>query len=145
MSRTRGQLPVDLDQPFWGPGWTPVAATDFHAAARRALAGTAWIADGNYGGSVAEILLKHAELTIWLDLPLRTCLPRLIRRSIRRAVTGESCSREAGRPSGTSSRATRFYGGGRPIITGTAAAGNNTFTHSRPASCRSRASVVPQP
>lgn len=80
---------VDLDQLFWGPGWTPVTATDFHAAARQALAGAAWIADGNYGGSIAEILLKRAELTIWLDLPLRTCLPRLIRRSIRRAVTGE--------------------------------------------------------
>lgn len=80
---------VDLDDLFWGPQWTPVGAFDFHDAVRHALAARAWIADGNYGGDVAEILLERAELTIWLDLPLRTCLPRLIRRSIRRAATGQ--------------------------------------------------------
>ncbi|MEU8263083.1 adenylate kinase [Micromonospora sp. NPDC048999] len=80
---------VDLDALFWAPNWTPVDTPDFHTAVRHALAAQAWVADGNYGGDVAESLLERADLAVWLDLPLRTCLPRLIRRSLRRAATGQ--------------------------------------------------------
>lgn len=80
---------IDLDDLFWAPNWTPADTADFHTAVRHALTAPAWIADGNYGGDVAEILLERADLAIWLDLPLRTCLPRLIRRSIQRAATGQ--------------------------------------------------------
>lgn len=78
---------LDLDALFWGPNWTPVPTSDFHARVRESLTADAWIADGNYGGEVAEMMVKRAELIIWLDLPLRVCLPRLVRRSIRRAAT----------------------------------------------------------
>ncbi|MET8183933.1 hypothetical protein [Streptomyces sp. NPDC005336] len=78
---------LDLDELFWGPNWTPVDPPVFHSHVRGALAADTWIADGNYGGEVGEILLARAELAIWLDLPLRICLPRLIRRSLRRAST----------------------------------------------------------
>jgi hypothetical protein len=61
----------------------------FHTRVRDALAAEAWIAEGNFGGAVAETLLARAELVIWLDLPLRVCLPRLVVRSVRRAATGE--------------------------------------------------------
>jgi adenylate kinase family enzyme len=78
---------LDLDELFWGPNWTPVDTPVFHTRVRDALAADSWIADGNYGGEAAEILLARAELAIWLDLPLRICLPRLIRRSLRRAAS----------------------------------------------------------
>lgn len=81
---------LDLDELFWGPNWTPVETSVFHTGVRDALAAQAWVAEGNYGGEVAEMLLDRAELAIWLDLPLRICVPRLIRRSIRRAATGEN-------------------------------------------------------
>ncbi|WP_329142987.1 hypothetical protein OIU91_04665 [Streptomyces sp. NBC_01456] len=68
---------IDLDELFWGPNWTPLDTPIFHKGVRDRLAGPAWIADGNYGGEVAEILLDRAELVLWLDLPLRVCLPRL--------------------------------------------------------------------
>lgn len=80
---------LDLDELFWGPDWTPVSPPVFQAGVDGALAANAWIADGNYGGEVGEMLLARAELVIWLDLPLRICLPRLIRRSVRRAGTRE--------------------------------------------------------
>ncbi|GAA1898960.1 hypothetical protein GCM10009716_05980 [Streptomyces sodiiphilus] len=80
---------LDLDALFWTPNWTPAPAAAFRTRVRQALAQEEWIADGNYGGDIAEILLHRAELTIWLDLPLRICLPRLVRRSLRRAATGE--------------------------------------------------------
>lgn len=82
------ELPhLDLDELFWGPRWTPVGPELFHTRVRDALAADIWIADGNYGGEVGETLLARAELVIWLDLPLRICLPRLIHRSLRRAST----------------------------------------------------------
>jgi len=80
---------VDLDELFWGPDWTPLDTLVFHKGVRERLAGPAWIADGNYGGEVAELLLARTQLVLWLDLPLRTCLPRLVNRSLRRAATGE--------------------------------------------------------
>ena len=80
---------IDLDDLFWAPNWTPVDTADFYTAVRHALDAPVWVADGNYGGDVAEILLERADLAVWLDLPLRTCLPRLIRRSIGRAATGQ--------------------------------------------------------
>ena len=79
---------VDLDDLFWEPGWTPAPPGRFLTRLEEALQGDEWIADGNYGGQAAEILLSRAELVLWLDLPLWTCLPRLISRSIRRAATG---------------------------------------------------------
>ncbi|SEE26868.1 Adenylate kinase [Streptomyces sp. 2224.1] len=80
---------LNLDNLFWGAGWTPVDPMTFQNRAREVLCTETWIADGNYGGPVGEILLGHAELAIWLDLPLRTCLPRLLKRSFRRAARGE--------------------------------------------------------
>ncbi|MER7149656.1 hypothetical protein [Streptomyces lydicus] len=80
---------LDLDDLFWGACWTPVAPTTFQRRLRDALTTETWIADGNYGGPAGEVLLQHAELAIWLDLPLRTCLPRLLKRSFRRAAYGE--------------------------------------------------------
>lgn len=80
---------LDLDNLFWGAGWTPVDPVIFQNRARDVLCAETWIADGNYGGPVGEMLLGHAELAIWLDLPLRTCLPRLLKRSFRRAARGE--------------------------------------------------------
>lgn len=80
---------LDLDELFWGPDWTPLDTRVFHAGVHDALAADVWIADGNYGGEVAETLLGRAELAIWLDLSLRICLLRLLNRSVRRAGTGQ--------------------------------------------------------
>ncbi|MEK2477783.1 hypothetical protein [Streptomyces noursei] len=80
---------LDLDNLFWGAGWTPFDTKTFQNRVRDALGSEIWIADGNYSGAVGEMLLGHAEMAIWLDLPLRTCLPRLLKRSFRRAARGE--------------------------------------------------------
>ncbi|MGV4927643.1 hypothetical protein [Streptomyces sp. BHT-5-2] len=80
---------LDLDNLFWGAGWTPIDTMTFQNRVRDALGAETWIADGNYTGPVGEMLLGHTELAIWLDLPLRTCLPRLLKRSFRRAALGE--------------------------------------------------------
>lgn len=80
---------LDLDELFWEPGWTPAPPELFQSRLADALSADEWIADGNYGGQAAELLTARAELVIWMDMPLRVCLPRLLIRSVKRAASGE--------------------------------------------------------
>jgi adenylate kinase family enzyme len=80
---------VELDALHWGPGWSEPSAEDFRERVREALAGDAWVADGAYHGKLGDLVLKRAELVVWLDPPLPTVLRRLGSRTIRRVRTGE--------------------------------------------------------
>jgi adenylate kinase family enzyme len=74
---------VELDALFWEPGWTSAPRDRFRARVAAALAGDAWIVDGNY--SVArDVAWARADTVIWLDYPLPFILARLLRRILRR-------------------------------------------------------------
>jgi adenylate kinase family enzyme len=88
LSRRLGISRIELDALNWGPGWTPVDVETFRARVREAVAAEAWVSDGNYA-AVRPLVLERADTVVWLDLPLRTCLSRVIRRTARRARTGE--------------------------------------------------------
>jgi adenylate kinase family enzyme len=79
---------VELDALYWEPGWRPAPAEVFRARVAEALAGSAWVVDGNYG-TVRDIVWRRAELLVWLDYPLPLVLWRLLRRTLRRALTRE--------------------------------------------------------
>lgn len=79
---------VELDALYWGPGWKPVAAGEFRARVAGAVAGNDRISDGNYA-PVRDLIWPRATTFVWLNLPLRVVLVRGIRRSLRRAWTGE--------------------------------------------------------
>ncbi|HET6624501.1 MAG TPA: hypothetical protein VFG70_08215, partial [Gaiellaceae bacterium] len=42
-----------------------------------------------YREKLGDLVLEGADLVVWLDLPLRVWLPRLLRRTARRIVTRE--------------------------------------------------------
>lgn len=48
------------------------------------LAADGWVADGNYHSKLGDLVLERAEVVVWLDLPLRTCLRRVLRRTVAR-------------------------------------------------------------
>ena len=75
---------VELDALHWGPNWTPCPDDEFRARVEAAIAGGAWVVDGDYTGKLGELVLERAELVVWLDLPLRVTLPRLWSRTRRR-------------------------------------------------------------
>lgn len=75
---------VELDALYWEPDRTPAPADRFRARTEAALAGAGWTVDGNYG-TVRDLVWSRAETIVWLDLPLRTVLWRLARRTWRRA------------------------------------------------------------
>jgi len=79
---------VELDALYWGPNWSGLDPGTFQDRVREATAGDAWVCDGNYS-AVRSIVLGRADTVIWLDLPLRTCLARMLGRTARRIRSGE--------------------------------------------------------
>lgn len=45
--------------------------------------------DGNYRQKLGHLVIARAELVVWLDLPLHVFFPRLVRRTLTRAVRRE--------------------------------------------------------
>jgi adenylate kinase family enzyme len=80
---------VELDALYWLPGWQGREPEEFRAVLARELpADGAWVAAGNYM-TYHDTFWPGADTGIWLDLPLRITLPRLVRRA-----WGRSRSRE---------------------------------------------------
>jgi adenylate kinase family enzyme len=77
---------VELDAIDHGPNWTSPPVEEFRERIVAATDGPAWVTDGNYVNQTAEVLWHRADLIVWLDLPLRVVVPRLVRRSTSRIV-----------------------------------------------------------
>jgi adenylate kinase family enzyme len=79
---------IELDAIWWGANWTHLDAETFARRVDTATAADAWVCDGNFS-AVRPIVLERADTVVWLDLPLRTCLARILRRTARRIRSGE--------------------------------------------------------
>jgi adenylate kinase family enzyme len=93
-------LPViHLDLYFWKPGWLEPLDDEWHEKQRRLLADDAWIADGNYHGTLA-LRLERAETVMFLATPWWTCAWRALVRGVRKRPVGselpEGCDESAG-------------------------------------------------
>jgi adenylate kinase family enzyme len=80
---------VELDALHHGPGWTEASAEELQAKVKPIVESDAWLVDGNYRGKLGDLVLERAELVVWLDLPVRVWLPRLLRRTFGRIVRRE--------------------------------------------------------
>lgn len=80
----------ELDSLWWDPNWTEAGAETFTARASEVTAKERWVVDGNYFSVGArEAIWPRADTIVWLDLPRRIAVPRVLRRSFRRALTRE--------------------------------------------------------
>jgi adenylate kinase family enzyme len=75
---------VELDALHHRPNWEETPRDEFRALVREAMSGGSWVVDGNYHGKLGDLVLEEADLVVWLDLPMRTILPRLFRRTFDR-------------------------------------------------------------
>jgi adenylate kinase family enzyme len=75
---------VELDALHHGPNWTEAPRDEFRAVVSEAIAGDGWVVDGSYQGKLGDLVLKRADLVVWLDLPMHTILLRLWRRTMHR-------------------------------------------------------------
>jgi adenylate kinase family enzyme len=80
---------VELDALVHGPGWTETPSELLRAQLHELLAADGWVIDGAYTRKLGDLVLRAADQIVWLDLPIRTWMPRLIRRTVRRLATRE--------------------------------------------------------
>ena len=89
-ARLSGQLGlpvVELDALNWQPNWQGLNQHDPDELDRRILAATAgagWIVAGSYTMHSQRCFWDRLDTLIWLDLPLRTLVARLLLRSWQR-------------------------------------------------------------
>jgi adenylate kinase family enzyme len=79
---------VELDALHWQPNWVEMEREAFRELVTRALAGPAWVTDGNYR-KARDIIWARANTLVWLDYPLPVILWQLTWRTLKRVVTRE--------------------------------------------------------
>lgn len=75
---------VEMDALVHGPNWVETPNEELRARIEPVVSSDGWVIDGAYRGKLGDLLLRSADVVVWLDLPIRVWLPRLIRRTIRR-------------------------------------------------------------
>jgi adenylate kinase family enzyme len=75
---------VELDALVHGPGWVETSDDELREKVEPILTSDGWVIDGSYHRKLGDLVLRAADVVVWLDLPMRVWLPRLIRRTARR-------------------------------------------------------------
>ncbi len=75
---------VELDALVHGPNWTETPDAELRARVAPIVASDGWVIDGTYARKLGDLVIRSADVVVWLDLPVRIWLPRLLRRSARR-------------------------------------------------------------
>ncbi|MFC4910026.1 hypothetical protein [Actinomadura gamaensis] len=75
----------ELDALHHGPNWQP--RPSFRAEVELIAATDRWVTEDQYHRVLGELLAERADTYVWLDLPRRTVMFRVIRRSLVRALT----------------------------------------------------------
>ncbi len=71
---------IHLDREYWQPNWEKSPANEWVAKVAEMLKRDSWIMDGNFGGT-REMRMQAADTIIFLDLPRRVCLYRIMKRT----------------------------------------------------------------
>ena len=80
---------VELDALVHGPNWTTTPDDALREILEPIVASDAWVIDGSYSRTLGDLVLAASDTIVWLDLPIRVWLPRLVARSYRRWRTQE--------------------------------------------------------
>jgi adenylate kinase family enzyme len=72
---------VHLDKLFWRPNWTRTPEDEWVEIVRREIARDEWVVDGNFGGT-REMRMQACDTVIFLDIPRRVCMFRILKRTV---------------------------------------------------------------
>ncbi len=82
---------IELDALHWEADWVEAPTEVFRSRVREAVSADRWVVDGNYSKRARDLVWARADTVIWLDFSFPVILNRLLRRTLRRLVTGEEC------------------------------------------------------
>jgi adenylate kinase family enzyme len=91
LARRLGVPHIELDGLHHDAGWQEAPAEVLRARVDAALAEASdgWVVDGNYQGKIGTFVLDRADTVVFLDLPHRVALRRVLWRTARRVVVGK--------------------------------------------------------
>jgi adenylate kinase family enzyme len=84
-----GVVFVELDALVHESGWAETSSESLRTQLSPVLAEDGWVIDGAHTHKLGDRVVRAADQIVWLDLPIRTWLPRLILRTARRLLTCE--------------------------------------------------------
>ena len=77
---------VELDAIHWQRSWAELDAAEFRRLVEPIVAEDDWVIDGRYRGKLGDLVFDRADTVVWIDLPRRVWLPRLVGRTLGRVV-----------------------------------------------------------
>jgi adenylate kinase family enzyme len=82
---------IELDGLHFGPNWAEASAEEMQERVRAALdaAADGWVVDGNYYGKLGPLVIDRADTIVWMDVPYRTAIRRVLWRTWSRLVSRE--------------------------------------------------------
>ena len=80
-----GAVFLELDSVYHQADWAPLPASEFRARVALVADRECWVIDGNYS-TVQDIVWARADTVVFLDLPRRTVMRRIIARTLRRVA-----------------------------------------------------------
>jgi adenylate kinase family enzyme len=83
-----GVTRLELDGLYQQPNWTPLALEEFRSQVESFVAQSRWIVDGNYS-QVRDIVWPRATTIVFIDLPRRVVMTRVIKRTMLRILKRE--------------------------------------------------------
>jgi adenylate kinase family enzyme len=83
------EFPVlELDSIYHQKGWEPLPEEEFRVKLAEFALNQEWVIDGNYTSlGMTDLIWPVADTLVWLDLPRWIVMPRIIWRTLKRAVT----------------------------------------------------------
>ena len=75
---------VELDALVHGPNWQETSDEDLRRQIEPVMRQDGWVIDGTYLRKLGTLVLDGADTIVWLDLPTRVWVSRLLKRSARR-------------------------------------------------------------
>jgi adenylate kinase family enzyme len=78
---------LELDSVYHQANWTPLETGEFLRRVTAVAGQESWVIDGGYS-AIRPVVLGRADTVVWLDLPKRVVMRRIIWRSVWRAARG---------------------------------------------------------
>jgi adenylate kinase family enzyme len=72
---------IHLDQGYWKPNWVKTPKDEWSKIVEGLLDRESWIMDGNFGGT-REMRVRACDTVVFLDIPRRICLYRILKRAV---------------------------------------------------------------
>jgi adenylate kinase family enzyme len=83
-----GAAHLELDGLYQQANWTPLDLEEFRERVQRFVEQPRWVVDGNYS-HVRDILWPRATMIVFIDLPKRVVMTRVIKRTFLRIMKRE--------------------------------------------------------